>query len=173
MRQWLFPILLLWATSTNVTANLNHDSNLDWKTIQTTHYRLHFHTEIEAAVRAFIPTAEQTYSELTQLLNWEPEDRIDVVFTDEFDISNGYARIFPRNNINLYISAPDDIKSLEEHNGWLEMVFKHELVHIIHLDMARDAPLTVRRVLGRHPFVFPTTFPNAMQPLWYIEGIAT
>ncbi len=173
MRQWLFPVLLLWAISTNVTANLNHDSNLDWKTVETAHYRFHYHTEIETAVRAFIPQAEQTYTELTQLLAWEPEDKIDVVFTDEYDVSNGFARVFPRNNINIFMSAPDDIESLEEHNGWLDTVFKHELVHIIHLDKARGAPITVRRILGRHPLVFPTTFPNAMQPLWYIEGIAT
>jgi len=173
MKQWLSPILVLWAISTNATANLNHDSNLEWKTIQTAHFRIHYHTEIETAVRTFIPRAEQTYNELTQLLEWQPEDQVDIVFTDEYDVSNGFARVFPRNNINIFLSAPDDLNSLEEHNGWLDLVFRHELLHIVHLDKVRGAPLTVRRILGRHPMVFPTVFPNAMQPLWYIEGLAT
>ena len=165
--------MLLWAITTPVYANLYHDSKLDWKTIQTEHYRIHYHTQIEEVVRAFLPKAEETYTELTQLLNWLPEDKIDVVFTDEYDISNGFARIFPRNNIQIYLSAPDSLNTLEEHNGWLELVFKHELLHIVHLDKGIGGPLTVRNILGRQPLPFPAAFPNAMQPTWYIEGLAT
>lgn len=173
MRKWLLPILLLWAITPITNANLFHDSNLDWKTIQTEHFRFHFHTDEQAIVQSFWPEAERAYQDITSLLNWRPEGKIDVVFTDEYDVSNGFARVFPRNNINIFISAPDDVETLEDHQGWLELVFRHELVHIVHLDKARGAPLFLRKIFGRQPLVIPTVFPNAMQPLWYIEGLAT
>ncbi len=173
MRHWLLPILCLWAITTTTGANINHDSNLDWYTIQTDHYRFHFHDSEEHIVQAFWPQAERMFEEITRQLNWVPADRIDVVFTDEFDVSNGFARVFPRTNMNIFVSAPDSINSLEDHHGWLELVFRHELLHVIHLDKARGAPLVIRKIFGRQPLVFPPAFPNAMQPLWYIEGLAT
>ena len=154
-------------------ANLFHDSNLDWKTIETERFYLHFHDGEEKIVRDFIPKANNIHSQVTNFLEWEPKNKTHVVFTDEIDISNGFATVFPRNNTHIFLSAPDDINSLEDHNGWLELVFRHEYLHIVHLDKARDAPLNVRKVVGRHPFFFPVPFPNAYQPNWYIEGLAT
>jgi len=169
----LIATLMLWSIALISHANIFHDSNLDWKTIETEHFYLHYHNGEEQLVRDFLPTANQVQKEVSQFLNWTPQDKTHVVFTDEFDVSNGFATVFPRNNTHIFLAAPDDIFSLEDHNGWLELVFRHEYLHIVHLDKARGAPLGVRKVLGRHPFLFPVAFPNAFQPRWYIEGLAT
>ena len=173
MGKWLFTILIVWAISSSVSANLFHDSNLDWKTIETKHFFIHFHDGEEQIVRHFIPTANKIHDEVTRYLNWVPVDKVDIVLTDEFDSSNGFATVFPRTNTNVFLSAPDGLNSLEDHNGWLEMVFRHEYIHIVHLDKARGAPLYVRKVLGREGLFIPTVFPNAFQPAWFIEGLAT
>ncbi len=170
MKKWLIPTVVLWAVT--FITHAYHDSNLTWKTLETKHFRFHFHDKEEPIVQEFWSTAEQMHQELTGYLNWVPRDKIDVIFTDEFDISNGFARVIPRNNINIFVSAPDDQNSLEDHNGWIDLVFRHELLHIIHLDKARGVPLGFRKAFGRHPLLIPTSFPNAFQPLWYIEGLA-
>jgi len=163
----------MWSVALISHANIFHDSNLTWQTIETEHFYLHFHDGEEELVRDFLPTANRVQKDVTQFLNWTPEEKTHVVFTDEFDLSNGFATVFPRNNTHIYLASPDDVASLEDHNGWLELVFRHEYLHIVHLDKARGVPLGVRKVLGRHPFFFPVVFPNAFQPIWYIEGLAT
>ncbi len=173
MIKWLITTILLWSIAFITHANVFHDSNLDWETIETEHFYLHFHDGEEKLVRDFLPTANQVHREVTQFLSWTPREKTHVVFSDEFDLSNGFATVFPRNNTQIYLAAPDDVFSLEDHNGWLELVFRHEYLHIVHLDKAHGAPQGVRKVLGRHPFFFPVAFPNAFQPNWYIEGLAT
>ena len=52
----------------------------------------------------------------------------------------------------------------------------HELTHIVHLDLARRAPLVMRRIFGRAPLwllIFPNTLPNVWGPNWVKEGLAT
>ena len=173
MIKWIFTAVIIWSIPFFANANLFHDSNLNWKTIETKYYYLHYHDEEEAIVRNFIPKANLIHKQVTGFLNWEPKEKTHVVFTDEFDLSNGFASVTPRSNTHIFLSAPDDINTLEDHNGWLELVFRHEYLHIVHLDKARGAPLTIRKIFGRHPSFIPTTFPNAFQPNWYIEGLAT
>ncbi|MGD8926645.1 MAG: hypothetical protein PVG20_07330, partial [Thioalkalispiraceae bacterium] len=173
MTKWLLTILAVWSLSAAANANLFHDSNLEWKTIETKHFFIHFHNGAEKIARDFIPIANKVHDDVTGYFNWEPRDKVDVVLTDEFDLSNGFATIFPRTNTNIFLAAPDDLNSLEDHNGWLEMVFLHEYIHIVHLDKARGAPLFLRKIFGREGLFFPTVFPNAFQPAWFIEGIAT
>ena len=173
MTKWLLSILAVWSLTTAVNANLYHDSNLDWETIETRHFYIHFHDGAEQVARDFIPIANKVHDEVTGYLSWVPEDKVHIVLTDEFDLSNGYATVFPRNNTHIFLSAPDELNSLEDHNGWLELVFLHEYIHIVHLDKASGAPLFLRKIFGREGLFFPTVFPNAYQPAWFIEGIAT
>jgi len=169
MYKWLFPATLLWLVTSISSAGVYHDSNLDWRTIETEHFYIHYHQGGAELAARFSNTAEQIYAEISKFLNWHPKDRTDIVLTDEYDVSNGYASVFPRNTIVLLIAAPDSINSLEDHNGWLELVFRHEYLHIAHLDKVKGLPSGFQKVFGRHPFLFP----NAYQPRWLIEGIAT
>jgi len=123
MTKWLLSILAVWSLTTAVNANLYHDSNLDWETIETRHFYIHFHDGAEQVARDFIPIANKVHDEVTGYLSWVPEDKVHIVLTDEFDLSNGYATVFPRNNTHIFLSAPDELNSLEDHNGWLELVF--------------------------------------------------
>jgi hypothetical protein len=173
MTKWLIATLSLWLFSSYAAANVFHDSNLDWKTIETKHFYIHYHNGAEQIARDLIPIANKIHDDVTTYLSWVPQDKTHVVLTDEYDISNGWATVFPRNNTHIFISAPDEINSLEDHNGWLELVFLHEYIHIVHLDKAHGAPLAIRKVMGREGLFFPTVFPNAFQPGWFIEGIAT
>lgn len=150
-------------------AAVSHDSNLTWQTLTSDHFAVHFHDGAEARAREVVAIAEQVHARLSKLFDWTPAERTEVVLTDEYDVTNGYASFFPANRMTLLLAPPDGVNSLEDHAGWLETVITHEYVHILHLDKARGLPQGLRRVFGR----FPLLFPNALQPNWLIEGIAT
>ena len=169
MSRWLLPIVLLWAICGFTYAGVTHDPNLSWQTIESDHFRIHFHDGGADVAQGFWPMAEQVYAEISTFLNWHPLDKTDVVLTDEYDLSNGYTRVFPYNSIILFLAAPDEINSLEDYNDWLALVFRHEFLHVVHLDKVRGVASGFQQVFGRHPLLFP----NAYQPRWVIEGLAT
>jgi len=53
------------------------------------------------------------------------------------------------------------------YDDWLRLVITHEYTHVLQLDMASKLPLALRSIFGR------LYFPNALQPEWLIEGLAT
>src|SRR3989344_4690352 len=116
--------------------------------------------------RAAVAIAEQVHARLSKLFNWEPQEPAEIVLTDEYDVANGYAMVFPADHMTLFLAPPDGVNSLEDNAGWLETVITHEYAHILHLDKARGAPRGLRHAFGR----FPLLFPNAYEPLWLIEG---
>jgi hypothetical protein len=169
MSRWLLPIVLLWALCGVVNAGVFHDPALNWQTIESQHFRIHYHDGEAALAQRFWPKAEHVYGDICAFLNWYPQDKTDVVLTDEFDLSNGYTRVFPYNSVVLFVAAPDEINSLEDYDDWLALVFRHEFLHVVHLDKVRGLPQDFQHVFGRHPLLFP----NAYQPRWVIEGLAT
>ena len=169
MARWLLVGVLSLCIIFPVHAGVVHDSELTWYTVETDHFRIHFHDGSEEIVQRFWPIAEAVHDEISLFLNWEPVEKTDVVLTDEYDVSNGFASVFPTNTITLYIAAPDSINSLEDHGGWLEYVFRHEYLHIVQSDKVTGTASQAQSVLGRHPFLFP----NTLQPLWFLEGLAT
>jgi hypothetical protein len=111
--------------------------------------------------------AERILPSITSLLRWKPSERIHIVVLDSADFANGLASPIPFNYSMVFLTPPDDGELLQNRE-WLDLVLTHELYHIVHLDMARAAPLGLRRVFGRLPFLFP----NALQPGWIVEGLA-
>lgn len=167
-KQILF-LVLLFSVSISARAAIYHDPGLDWFTLETEHFYLHFHNGAESLTRKFSPAAEQIHKDISGFLNWQPKAKTHVVLSDEYDVSNGFATVFPRNVIVLYLSAPDSPGALEDHLGWLEMVFVHEYLHIVHMDKSHSIPFHLQSVFGRYFFLFP----NTRQPNWIIEGLAT
>lgn len=161
--------MLLWAWCGIANAGVYHDPDLTWQTIESAHFRIHFHNGAEALAQGFWPKAERIYGETCAYLDWYPRDKTDIVLSDESDLSNGFTRVFPFNSVVLYIAAPDEINSLEDYDDWLELVFHHEFLHVVHLDKVRGLPEGAQHIFGRHPLLFP----NAYQPRWVIEGLAT
>ncbi|HEX8154098.1 MAG TPA: hypothetical protein VF698_13275 [Thermoanaerobaculia bacterium] len=142
-----------------------------WQTIATEHFFIHFHQGEEELARRAAAIAEEVHVRLTARMDWTPRARTHLVLTDHVDVSNGSATTFPRNRIEVFVSAPggDPSSPLEFYDNWLSLVIAHEYAHILHLDQARGLPAFLRKVLGRHP----AAFPNQYVPLWMTEGLAT
>jgi hypothetical protein len=140
---------------------------LRWRTLETANFAVHFAERHRGQARVVAGVAERVLPGITGLLRWKPASRIQLVVLDSADFANGLASPLPFNYTMVFLSPPDEGELLQNRE-WLELVLTHELFHIVHLDMARRAPVVLRGIFGRVPFLFP----NALQPLWILEGLA-
>jgi len=170
---FLLIVVLLFIYTMNANAAIRHSTQYDWFSIESSHFIVHYHNGEEQLARQTVNIAERVHQNLSAWIQWQPVDKTELVLTDEFDVSNGFATPFPTNRSHLYVSAPDSISSLEDHAGWLETLITHEYLHILHLDKATNAAAIWRTLFGRNPFFLLNTFPAASSPGWSIEGLAT
>lgn len=112
--------------------------------------------------------AERAYVALSAELR-PPASSIDLVVSDDADYSNGVTTVFPSNRITVYLPPPSTSNSIGVYDSWLRLVITHELVHVFHLDRADGIWRVLQKLFGRAPALFP----NAYQPGWVAEGLAT
>ncbi len=148
-------------------AGIFHDPDLNWKTLHSPHFKVHYHTGLESQAHTVVVIAEEVHERLTTLFDWFPQQKTDVVLTDETGFANGSATPLPYNRMLLVVTPPDE--GLMDYAMWLESLIVHEYTHILHIDRVERNPQRLRSVLGRHPLLFPSLY----QPLWLIEGLAT
>ncbi|NNE69592.1 MAG: hypothetical protein HKN29_04420, partial [Rhodothermales bacterium] len=165
-------------------------SDLDWYTIETEHFLVHFHDDGEgngssrtASVTARI--AEEIYGPITALYDFEPDTKVSIVLKDFEDYSNG-AAYFLDNLIEIW--APALNTPLRGAHAWLRNVITHEYTHIIQVQASmkagRKVPFVylqyldyedVRRpdVLYGYPNVIASyPIPILNNPAWLAEGTA-
>lgn len=167
----LLGFTLLLSANTAVFSALSHDQSLHWHTLVSKHFELHYHDGEYALAEKSINIAEKVLQELQPTFNWVPSEKIEIILSDEIDKSNGFviAPFLPSLRITLYPTVPDSVDSVSELNDWLTLLITHELTHALHVDKAQGKPLSLRKIFGRHPLLFP----NILQPPWILEGLAT
>ncbi len=143
-----------------------------WQTIESEHFRVTFADGLMAMARQAAERAEAAHQRLSATLTRPPSGKIDILLTDNLDITNGYATPFPSNRIVIYAKPPVDVQGLDYHEDWIDLVVTHELTHIFHLDRAGRVGMALRSVFGRLPVFWPL-FPAVATPSWSIEGLAT
>jgi len=140
-----------------------------WQTIETPHFAVHFHEGCdELAARAAL-VAEDVHSQLAPRVGWTPREKTRLIIADDADAASGWATPYPYNQMQITPTPPLGEFGLgtTRHGDWLRLVITHEYTHILQLDMAARLPLALRSIFGR------LYFPNAFQPQWLIEGLAT
>ncbi|HEB92984.1 MAG TPA: hypothetical protein ENI94_05865 [Gammaproteobacteria bacterium] len=157
--------MLLFVKSPVMSATL-YDPTLNWQTLHTAHFAIHFHDGEQLMAEELAVIAERTHHILSEQLQWTPQDKTDVVLTDRVDSSNGWATPIPQNHITLIVIPP---ASMEDYRHWMELLFIHEYTHILHMDKKEGLPKGAQALFGRLPILFP----NVLQPGWLKEGLAT
>jgi Tol biopolymer transport system component len=162
----------------------NHPE-LEWKTIETQHFLVHFHNGAERTGREVAAIAESVYSPITSMYDHEPDQKVSFIIRDHDDYSNGGAYFFD-NKIVIYAPALDF--ELRGTHPWLWNVVSHEFTHIIQIQTAmkfgRKIPGFYFQWLGyeeeRRPDVL-YGYPNVIVsyplsgfvvPPWFAEGVA-
>ncbi len=148
------------------TAAALDDPALNYHTITTDHFYVHYYDGLEGLARRTAIAAEESHEILAPLLDWVPAARTHVLVTDKLDTANGFARVFGRNFITIYGMPPQADSVLGYFDDWLRVLMYHEYVHILHLDTNLGWGRWLNRVVGKQ------YHPNAVLPRWYIEGIA-
>ncbi|MEN8128675.1 MAG: BamA/TamA family outer membrane protein [Pseudomonadota bacterium] len=171
MLNQLHPLFLISLSLLLVpTANsaLTHDPALEWNTLESEHFYIHFHDGEAALARETAAVAEQAHQRLSPFFDWEPEKKTDLILSDERDFAGGHASPVPHNRTTIFVS-PAAAESMSSTDDWMERLIFHEYTHILHLDKAKGAPHALRRIFGRLILLFP----GLMQPAWGIEGLAS
>lgn len=168
MYLWISRILFVYTIFCPLIANAA-DPSEDWKTLHTEHFLIHHLASYSDHAKRTAIISERSYRHLQKKLSWTPEEKINILITDEHDIANGSASPYPFNLAILRLYPPDEAGSLEDYDDWLSLLIEHELTHIFHTDKSTGASNRLRKVFGRHILLFP----NILQPAWLIEGLAT
>ena len=161
----LFALCAVLALATEVGAQT--DPRGAYRTLSSAHIRLHYPQALDSLARLALVHSERDYAQHRAELA-PPRGVIDVLLTDNTDVSNGYATTFPSNRVVVYAVPPLNSRELRFHDDWLRMVITHELAHVFHLDRARGLWRLGRWVFGRNPLFFP----NLYTPSWVKEGLA-
>ena len=181
---WSIVISCCAAFPASAQEDFNHPE-LEWKTIETEHFYVHYHDGAERTARVVAKVAEDVYEPVTSLYDHKPTQKVSFVIKDYDDISNGAAYFFD-NKVEIY--APSmDFEFRGTHN-WLRNVVTHEFTHIVQIQTSmkfgRRLPAIYLQWLGyeaeRRPDVL-YGYPNVIAsyplsgfvvPVWFAEGIA-
>lgn len=142
------------------------DPYLDWFTVTTPHFRVHYHSGLDHLAQRTAAIAERAHERLTPELGWTPHQVTDLVLSDDSDSANGSAQTLPYNIIRLFASAPEDMSALNDYDDWQGELVTHEYTHVLHVDNASGVPAIINAILGK------SFAPNGAQPRWITEGLA-
>jgi Tol biopolymer transport system component len=183
-----YQLIILFTAFIYFTVSAQEDHfhpELEWKTIKTEHFYVHFHEGTERTAKIVAKIAEEIYKPVTTLYNHEPDERVSFVIKDYDDFSNG-ATYFFNNKIEIWASALDfDLRGT--HN-WLRNVVTHEFTHLIQI----QSSLKFGRIVPAFYFQWLQYeserrtdvlygYPNGIVsypvsgftvPMWFAEGVA-
>jgi hypothetical protein len=164
----ILSLVVSWSIAAGPPSLAQTDPSGTWHTWHTTHFRIHARAGQDTLALRAAAEAERAYAALAADLV-PPRGTIDLVLQDHVDFTNGFASVVPSSRITVFAVPPAGSVVLGHYDDWLRTVITHELTHVFHLDRSRGVWRVAQRVFGRVPGLFP----NAYQPSWVSEGLAT
>lgn len=146
-----------------------YEPSLEFRTIATPHFWIHFHQGEEDLARRVAGMAEAVRASMLVGRPAPEPGKTHVILSGQDDVPNGWATTVPFNLVELRTAVPRPSASIGNSLDWLTLVFSHEYAHILHLDRSVGIMAGLRRVFGRLPLVMP----NLFLPTWQVEGLAT
>ena len=159
--------------------------HLDWYTIESDHFFVHFQEGNSRPAQVISRIAEEIYEPITDLYGHDPDHKVSIVLIDRLDYSNG-AAFFYDNKIEIWLPSLDT--PLRGTHNWLRNVITHEFAHIVQLQSSmkrsRRRPATYLQWLSYEDVRRPDVlygFPNGIisypffgisMPAWMAEGTA-
>ncbi len=145
--------------------------HLDWRTLRTPHFDIHYPASAEEWTLDLASRIESVRDAVSRVVGNAPDARITVIVEDPGNESNGFAVPFVREPVIFFWPTPPGPRSgIADSRGWAEILSVHEYAHIAHLTRPTRSPF--RRFLAR---LSPVRLgPVALKsPRWVSEGYAT
>ena len=161
-------LVLMVVRAAPAPASTRYDPRLQFRTLTTPRFEIHFHQGEDADAARLARIAEEVATSLDRTLG-PASGRVHVILVNQSDQPNGWATPVPYNLIEITAAGPSGESLIGNTDDWLRLVFTHEYTHVVHLGRTSGWIGGLRRVFGRNPVLFP----NLAQPLWAIEGMAT
>jgi len=142
----------------------NHPE-LEWETIETEHFMVHYHSGLSRTPRLIAKIAEEIYGPITSVYRHEPDSKVHFIVRDHDDYSNGAAYYYD-NKIEIWATPLEFL--LRGTNNWLRNdIPSIYLQSFSYEDERRDDVL----------YGFPNrivSYPIAglVMPMWFAEGTA-
>ncbi|MCS5646524.1 MAG: hypothetical protein NZ838_10395, partial [Candidatus Marinimicrobia bacterium] len=132
---------------------------LKWNTIATEHFDIHYHTGIRDIAVKGASMAEQIRPVLMQQMGLDTLRRLDIAFTTEDEILNGFAT--PGNYTVIWVDQ-NDAGLWTGDEKWLRTVLAHELQHLVYFNTVKG------------PWWLPEPMNSLVTgvPGWVVEGLA-
>ncbi len=183
-RNLAFAVIFL-ALSASTFSQFDPNPELEWYTIETEHFYVHYHKGTERTAYTAAKIAEEIYGPITSLYNYKPSSKTSWIVNDESDYSNG-ATDYYGNRIEIASSALDfDLRGTHD---WLRNVITHEFTHIVQIQSAMKYSVKMPSIYlqwlnyekERRPDVL-YGYPNVIVsypvsgsdvPAWMAEGVA-
>ncbi|HET7620543.1 MAG TPA: hypothetical protein VFK39_01455 [Gemmatimonadaceae bacterium] len=173
MTRFLFALALLASVSgaSSIGAQQLTIPQLDWRTIRTEHFDIHYPASAEEWTLDMATRIESVRDAVTGLVGSAPGARVTVIVEDPGNESNGFAIPFIREPVIFFWPTPPGPRSgIADSRGWAEILSVHEYAHIAHLTRPTRSPL--REFLAR---LSPVRIGPLVtkSPRWVTEGYAT
>ena len=142
----------------------------DWRTVETTHFRVHYPREYEQWATRAAGRLESVRDEVSKEVGFAPPQVIDVLVMNPEAQANGVAWPFldtPRMILFAEPPGPDEVIGAYGH--WIDLLTVHETAHLVHMLRPSRNPFT--RTIER--FVLPLNPITLRAPRWVLEGYAT
>ncbi len=149
---------LLNAMGTWVLNNRSH-GELKWHTIETENFDVHYHEGIRDIAISGASMAEQIRPVLMKQMGLETLPRLDIAFTTEDEVLNGFA---VSGNYTIIWVDQNDAALWNGDEKWLRTVLAHELQHLVFFNTTKG-PKWI-------PDVMHSLFSGV--PGWVVEGLA-
>ena len=141
------------------------DPTIQWKVIDTEHFRVIYPEHLEENGQLYSRYAEQAYDELLPIFKEAPQKTL-LLLNDSTDVVNGFASFFPYPIMVLYLNLPSPQSDIAAYDNWIYMLMLHEYAHILNIHPAHGFYLPFKYIFGN------VIRPNGLLPRWYLEGLA-
>jgi WD40 repeat protein len=180
------PVFILFFQISGLWAQQGYTHpELQWFTLESENFKVHYHEGAERTARAVAKIAEDIYLPITDFYQWRPDGIIHFIIKDHDDNSNG-AAFYYDNKVEIW--APQMTFILRGTHNWLRNVITHEFAHMISLGASRKVTRKIpaayfqwiqyepeRRddVLYGYPSQMASyAMPMTIAPMWLAEGMA-
>ncbi|MCR4403769.1 MAG: hypothetical protein NUW06_00455 [Candidatus Acetothermia bacterium] len=167
MRRRVIFLGLLCALLTSATAAAQLTPPYDWQMMETPHFRIIFHPEVEGLACEAAVAAEDAYQLWAAELATTPPPKTDIVVIDFDDSPNGFADPYELHSWEFASQVQFSAWSGGRVASNIADTIYHEYWHIVDIGKVSGPSQVLRQLLGRK------VIPNDLKPLFNIEGSAT
>lgn len=117
--------------------NRNHPE-IEWITAETEHFKISYPKHLSGIENSAAAVAEESYQALSKNLDVVFKDKIQIFFSDEDEIANGFASPIGNGYTNIWVNVNEFADIWVGNEKWMRKVLAHELGHIFHYEATRS-----------------------------------